>query len=268
MGKSLRFVRPRRGYLHAGDSRLFGSLVLVALLGLHPGRAIAGSEGAARTAARPVSALQPAATHADADGGATAAAALEREAASGEVRYVAGWVATTGDNEALPYIIVDKVNARVYLFDVEGRLQGTAAALLGMEEGDGSAHGVGNRAMSAIGPDQRTTAAGRFVASLGRDLQGHDILWVDYDTALALHRVGKGTAAERRAQRLESPTSRDNRISYGCINVPVAFYEKFVAPAFRESSGVVYILPEKSMAREMFRPDMVKPEADSVHRGS
>ncbi len=181
---------------------------------------------------------------------------------------MAGWVAKTGDNKALPYIIVDKVNAKVYVFDAEGRLQGAAAALLGMEQGDGSAHGVGNRAMSAIGPDQRTTAAGRFVASLGRDLQGHDILWVDYDTALALHRVAKGTPAERRAQRLESPTSQDNRISYGCINVPVAFYEQLVAPAFKQSSGVVYILPEMSMARDLFKPGVAPPEADSVHRGS
>jgi len=270
MDKSLRFVRLRRGYRHAGDPRLVSSLVLVALLGLHPGGATAGAEGAARTAARPVSALPPAATAtaADADGSGIAAEALEREAASGEVRYVAVWVSTTRDNEALPYIIVDKVNAKVYLFDAEGRLQGAAAALLGMERGDGSALGVGSRAMSAIGPAQRTTAAGRFVASLGRDLQGHDILWVDYDTALALHRVAKGTPAERRAQRLESPTSQDNRISYGCINVPVAFYEKLVVPAFRESSGVVYILPEMSMAREMFGPDVAKPEVDSVRRGS
>ena len=260
MGKSLRSVRPRRGYVHAGDPRVVASLVLVALLGLQPGRATAGLEAPARAAALPVSALPPAAT--------AAAASLERESASDEVRYVAGWVSTTSDNEALPYIIVDKVNARVYLFDAEGRLQGPAAALLGMEEGDGSAHGVGNRAMSAIGPDQRTTAAGRFVASLGHDPKGHEILWVDYDTALALHRVAKGTAAERRAQRLESPSSRDNRISYGCINVPVAFYEEFVAPAFRESSGVVYILPEMSTAREMFRPKAAKPGADSVHRSS
>jgi hypothetical protein len=35
----------------------------------------------------------------------------------------------------------------------------------------------------------------------------------------------------------------DNRISYGCIKVPVEFYESVVRPLF-DSSGIVYILPE------------------------
>ncbi len=268
MGRISRIVRLRAASWPAGDFRPLGGLILVALLMLNPARANAGSEPTAGTASHPVSDLPPAPTASDTEVSSIGVEDLELRAASGEVQYVAGWVATNKDNGGLPYIIVDKVNARVYVFNAEDRLQGSAAALLGMEQGDGSAHGVGNRAMSAIGPDQRTTAAGRFVAALGRDLHGKDILWVDYDISLALHRVAKGTPAERRAQRLQSPTSRDNRISYGCINVPVAFYEKFVAPAFRESSGVVYILPEMSMAREMFRPDVAKPEADSVHRGS
>lgn len=191
-------------------------------------------------------------------------AALQREAASGEVHYVAGWVARTSDNQAQPYIIIDKVDARVYVFDAAGRLQGTAPALLGMVQGDGSAAGVGNRALSAIGPADRTTPAGRFAASLGRDLKGQDILWVDYDTSLALHRVVKGTPAERRVQRLESATALDNRISYGCINIPVAFYEAFVRPAFTHSSGVVYILPEMSTASEMFKPGGAAPTAEPV----
>jgi len=269
MGKSLRLVRPRRGYRHAGDPRLFGSLVLVALLGLHSGSATAGIGVREASEGNPVPGLSPGGSHADAngEGSVTGAAALERETASGEVRYVADWVQSTRDNEALPYVIIDKVDARVYVFDADGRLQGTSAALVGMVAGDGSAAGVGNRALSAIGPSERTTPAGRFIASLGPDLHGKDILWVDYDTALALHRVGKGTPAERRAQRLGSPAPEDNRITYGCINVPVAFYEKFVAPAFRESSGVVYILPEMTLAREMFKPGVAKPVTDSVPRG-
>ena len=32
--------------------------------------------------------------------------------------------------------------------------------------------------------------------------------------------------------QLASPSVLDNRISYGCINVPAAFYDKVVAPAF------------------------------------
>jgi hypothetical protein len=176
------------------------------------------------------------------------------EAASADARYMADWIARSGDNAGMPYVIIDKVNAMVFVMDADGRLAGAAPALLGIARGDGSAPGIGDRKMSAIRPDERTTPAGRFVASLGEDLHGQDILWIDYDNAIALHRVVKGTPAERRAQRLQSGTSEDNRISYGCINVPVEFYDDVVHPAFAATSGVVYILPEASSVRDAYRP--------------
>jgi hypothetical protein len=175
-----------------------------------------------------------------------------RESTSPDVRYMARWVAESGDNAGMPYIIIDKINARVFVLDAGGHLKGTAPALLGMVAGDRSVAGIGDQKVSAIRPENRTTPAGRFVASVGRDLHGQDIVWIDYPTALAMHRVVKGTPSERRAQRLESATPEDNRISYGCINVPVLFYEKVVGPAFARSNGVVYILPELSPARDMF----------------
>lgn len=188
--------------------------------------------------------------------GATAAtvrtADFGDEGASDEARRVADWALHSGDSAGMPYVIIDKVNARVFVFDRHGRLQGTAPALIGMERGDGTAKGLGDRKLSAIAPQERTTPAGRFVASLGPDLAGQDILWIDYDSALALHRVAKGKPAERRAERLQSATAADNRISYGCINVAVPFFEGVVAPGFARSSGVVYILPETRPAHEVF----------------
>jgi hypothetical protein len=188
---------------------------------------------------------------------------------SSEVAYVADWVSRTSDNGGMPYIIIDKVNAKVFVFDARWRLQGAAPALLGMEHGDGSAQGLGTRKMSAIRPTQRTTPAGRYLASMGRDTHGGDILWIDYANAIALHRVVKGTPAEHRAQRLESETSQDNRISYGCINVPVKFYESTVSPAFVNTNGVVYILPEMSSAREMFKsPGGINARAQAALPGA
>lgn len=248
-----RCARPPAGHRQAGESRLVAGVLLAALLGLLPVLAFAGGLLPQATASSGASAPSPATIPADSTDGFVAATALEREQASADVRHVAGWVATTGDNQAMPYVIVDKVNARVYVFDAGGGLQASAAALLGMERGDGSVDGLGKRALAAIGPEQRTTPAGRFVASLGLDLKGQDILWVDYETSLALHRVVKGTPSERRAQRLQSPAADDNRISYGCINVPVPFFEAFVSPAFKRSSGVVYILPEMSPAQDLFK---------------
>lgn len=182
----------------------------------------------------------------------TRLAEFGEESASPEVRHIAHWALDSGDNRSLPYIIIDKVNARVFVFDASGRLQGAQPALLGMGTGDVTPEGVGGLRLAAIRPQDRATPAGRFVAALDRDLKGQEILWIDYDDSLALHRVVKGQPSEQRAQRLESETPEDNRISYGCINVPVPFYEGVVSPAFRGTGGIVYILPETSPARDFF----------------
>ncbi len=174
------------------------------------------------------------------------------EAASSEVRHLANWVADSANNSGMPYLVIDKVDAKVYAFDSTGRLKAVQPALLGIGRGDYSAPGIGTTKMTAIPSENRTTPAGRFLATLGRDPLGKEILWVDHKTAVALHSVVRGTPAEQRAQRLRSPTSADNRISYGCINVPVRFYEEIVSPAFNRTGGIVYILPEDSPAREFF----------------
>ena len=187
---------------------------------------------------------------------------LGQEHASVEAVQVADWVVDSANNQGMPFMIVDKVNARVLMFDASGKLQGAASALLGLARGDDSTPGIGDRKLSSIRPEERTTPAGRFVASLARDIHGAEILWVDYSAAISLHRVVKGTTNERRAQRLASPEADDNRISYGCINVPVKFYEEVVSPAFTATSGVVYILPETRPASEVFGSYKVEDASD------
>jgi hypothetical protein len=112
--------------------------------------------------------------------------------------------------------------------------------------------GIGSRKMSTIRPEERTTPAGRFVASMERSLQGDEILWVDYDAAIALHRVIATVPKERRLQRLASQTPADRRITYGCINVPVKFFEQVVIPAFKGGQGIVYVLPETRPPSQVF----------------
>ncbi|WP_240320657.1 L,D-transpeptidase [Sphingomonas crusticola] len=167
------------------------------------------------------------------------------------MREILSWVTASGDNHGLPFVIIDKVDARVFLFDRKGELRGAAPALLGMARGDESVPGIGQRKLATITPGERTTPAGRFVAALGRDFE-QDILWIDYDAAISLHRVIVGRLQDHRAQRLASATSRDNRISFGCVNVPAAFYDNVVAPAFKATVGIVYILPETKPLRDVF----------------
>src|SRR5674476_1663356 len=62
----------------------------------------------------------------------------------------------------------------------------SARALLGSALGDDSVPGIGDRKLSSIRPEERTTPAGRFVAALGLNLGGAEILWVDYDGAVSM----------------------------------------------------------------------------------
>lgn len=177
---------------------------------------------------------------------------FKNEVSSPESRKLADWVMNSANNGSLPFIIVDKVSARVFVFDARGQLMGASAALLGLAVGDDSVPGIGQRKLSSIKPAERTTPAGRFVASLDRDIHGQEVLWVDYDTAVSLHPVVTGQPKERRAERLASPSPLDKRISYGCINVPVRFYEKVVSPTFTRTNGIVYVLPETRSAEQVF----------------
>ena len=180
------------------------------------------------------------------------------EAASPDTRRMADWVVASGDNGGLAFLIVDKVDARVFAFDDRGRLLGTSPALLGMARGDDSPAGIGTRKLAAIPPGERITPSGRFVAALGRDLGTQDVLWVDYDAAISLHRVFTGTPSEHRLARLATPSILDNRISYGCINVPVKFYETVVRPLFSGARGIVYVLPETRSLATAF-PGVASP---------
>ena len=179
------------------------------------------------------------------------------EAVPTDARQMADWVARSGDNHGLPFIIVDKVNARVFVFEAAGRLKGASGVLVGLARGDDTVPGIGDRKVSSVRPDERITPAGRFNASMGHDANKHDVLWVDYPNGIALHRVVTSNPAERRLQRLASASPGDKRISYGCINVSVEFFEKIIVPGFAKKNGVVYIMPEVKLIRAVF-PDLTR----------
>jgi hypothetical protein len=188
-------------------------------------------------------AMPAAAQSAAAQDPAPAHAGFGSERASEDAHRVADWIVKSGDNLELPFAIIDKKAAKVFVFDAHNEILGAAPVLLGLAHGDDSVPGIGHRRLATITKDERTTAAGRYEASLGNDFE-QDVLWIDYDAGLSLHRVIVGNPADHRHARLASPTPLDNRISYGCINVPVRFYDTVVAPAFKGTVGIVYILPE------------------------
>ena len=213
-------------------------MLAASTLGVAP--ALAGS-GAALTA--PSSGMSQATTD---------ATAMSRQAAQ-----VHAWVVKSTNSQGMPFVIIDKKAAQLHVFDARGALTASSPVLLGLAVGDQSIPGIGERKMSEIQPHERTTPAGRFVSEPGKNLGGEDIVWIEYDTAISMHRMRANNTSERRLQRLASPSASDNRISYGCVNVPAGFYNRYVAPYWSHRAGVIYVLPETQSAASFFGFDPV-----------
>jgi hypothetical protein len=174
-------------------------------------------------------------------------------AESTDVQQLLRWVHASHDAKGLPFAVVDKRNAKLYVFHRDGKLAGSTSALLGATTGDFIAPGVGERAQHGqVRDDERTTPAGRFVSEPGRNTSGEHVIWVDYDSAFAIHRLRPGRSHAAREVRLESPKAADHRVSLGCVVVPVAFYRKVVEGVLGKSRAVVYVLPETRSMAEVF----------------
>jgi hypothetical protein len=196
-----------------------------------------------------------------------AGATLSKPSASAAAVRVADWIAASGDNHALPYIIVDKANASLFLFDGKGKPLGVAPVLIGIAAGDDATPGVGSKNLAEIGPAEKTTPAGRFLARFGLAAGRERVLWVDYANSVALHPIPKGAPAkERRRQRMLSPAPDDNRITFGCINVPNALYSKTVRPLFQRKGGYVYVLPDTKPIEAVFPRLLVEALSDGKTR--
>ncbi len=210
---------------------------------------------AASGAATDAVAAQPDALAADAQADEALAIALaepQGRPPSGVAGRLADWVSATDDNGELPYLIVDKLGARIFAFDSGGLFLGSAPVLVGLARGDDSAPGIGDLKLAQIASDQRTTPAGRFVASFCASAGHGTMLWVDLPDAISLHPVMSVNAGEHRLERIKSADPTQHRISYGCINVPKAFYDGVVLSALHGGSAVVYVLPDTKTVGEVF----------------
>ncbi len=194
----------------------------------------------------------PSAPHASAKPVARRVADFGMQTPSPDVATLAAWVAQSRDNADADFVIVDKKLAMLYVFDSSVHLRGSSPVLLGAAQGDESVPGIGNRPIPKVKLFERTTPAGRFVAELGSNTLGEIVVWVDYDAAVSMHRVRATDPKERRLQRLATATPADNRISYGCINVPAAFFDDYVLTAFQVRPAIVYVLPDSKPMRQVF----------------
>lgn len=172
------------------------------------------------------------------------------ETASADARRVANWVAATHDNGPRAFAILDKQQAKVFLFGPDARLRAATPALLGAYVGDDTVPGVGDKPIKEVKPEEKTTPAGRFVAELGESsTRGEDVIWVDYSAAVSMHRIIK---VPERLKAMATPDVADNRMSFGCINLPDAFYEQHLRPSYDKHGLVVYVLPETRSLEQTF----------------
>lgn len=178
---------------------------------------------------------------------------------SDTVIELAGWVVASKDNQGYPFAVMDKAAAQILVFDGEGRLRGATPGLFGSAVGDHTAPGVAGLALREIPGRDRTTPAGRFVGGFGPSIDAGRVLWVDYESAVSIHPTATGVPAERRAERLASPSPDDNRVTHGCINISPDFYAQIVAPTF-ERGGVFYVLPDKDSLAKTF-PEFAQSRA-------
>lgn len=170
---------------------------------------------------------------------------------SGTVIELAGWVVASSDSQGYPFAVIDKAAAQILVFGGDGRLRGAAPGLFGSAVGDHTAPGIAGLALREIPGRDRTTPAGRFVGGFGPSLDAGRVLWVDYDSAVSIHPTATGVPAEKRPERLASPSPDDNRVTHGCINVSPEFYEQVIRPTF-ERGGVFYVLPDADPIAETF----------------
>ncbi|MCY7306733.1 MAG: L,D-transpeptidase, partial [Rhodoferax sp.] len=126
--------------------------------------------------------------------------------------------------------------------------------LLGVTMGDLATAGVGERTRNGtLRRSDLTTPAGRFESAPGRNLDGEPVVWIDYESALAIHRLRPGASRTSRALQLASVKVGDKRASAGCVVVPEAFYDRVIGPVLGRGRGIVYVMPEHSSWRDMWR---------------
>jgi hypothetical protein len=174
---------------------------------------------------------------------------LARAGASAEVEHVARWAVDSQDHFGLPFVVVDKANARLFAFEATGRLRASAPVLLGASRGDGPGAPA-------------VTPAGRFVLAQSLSTGSDDIVWTNADAVLSLHGIPSGISPGRGMLRLASDDLEDKRISDGSLHVAAQFYRDHLV-ALKSEASIAYVLPELVSAEDVF--SMVPADSRFAH---
>jgi hypothetical protein len=193
--------------------------------------------------------------------------ALAEVDASDDARYVEHWIHEKGDDHGRPFVIVDKKAARIFVFGAGGKLVGESSTILGQSRGDIPVPGAGQKNPSDLLPYERKTPAGRFESQPGRNLHGEPVVWVDYDTGIAIHRVRPGISQLQRENSLATEDPTNKRLSLGCVVVPEDFFYGIVLPTLGHVHATIYVLPEEGPVQAMFAEPKPEAAVAAAHAG-
>lgn len=153
-------------------------------------------------------------------------------------------IISQNDNQGKQFIVADKQAGTLTLYTPQGQQITSTPALFGKETGDSisinNATPSGRYDMNFI---DGARIDGKGYGSSAQALSVNGRLQENNAGNVAIHRV---LPIENRQGRLNTPTATDNRISHGCINVPVDFYDTHLD---RKQDTVVYVMPETDVGR-------------------
>ena len=175
--------------------------------------------------------------------GTTLAIPTEANAATPTETTVVQNIVEQNDNQGKQFIVADKQAGTLTMYTASGQQITSTPALFGKTEGDSvSSKNTPSGRFETKQVNVRTEGYGGSAQVLTQNGQNLQLGGSSY----AIHRVYTKYASENRQGRLGTPTASDNRISRGCINVPVDFYDTYLNS---DQDTVVYVMPETDAGR-------------------
>ena len=175
--------------------------------------------------------------------GTTLAIPTEANAATPTETAVVQNIVGQNDNQGKQFIVADKQAGTLTMYTASGQQITSTPALFGKTAGDSvSSKNTPSGRFETKQANVSTEGYGGSAQVLTQNGQNLQLGGSTY----AIHRVYTKYASENRQGRLDTPTATDNRISLGCINVPVDFYDTYLNS---DQATVVYVMPETDAGR-------------------
>ena len=175
--------------------------------------------------------------------GTTLAIPTEANAATPTETAVVQNIVAQNDNQGKQFIVADKQAGTLTMYTASGQQITSTPALFGKTAGDSvSSKNTPSGRFETKQANVSTEGYGGSAQVLTQNGQNLQLGGSSY----AIHRVYTKYASENRQGRLDTPTATDNRISLGCINVPVDFYDTYLNS---DQATVVYVMPETDAGR-------------------